>query len=367
MAKRGVNVYKRKDGRWEGRYKNGYRADGSAKYSSVYSRSYKEVCEKLAEKKSESRQECCKCSSTFAEIAAKWCDNIKKSVKESTYVNYITKLDKHVLPAFGNWKYDKLTKQHFVDFVEKKLKSQLSPKYVSDILSVVKSITKYARQTFNYADRAETVTVPKNKHAAERPVLTEHQQNTLTAHLLNLPTLTNVGVLLSLYTGIRIGELCALKWSDIDLEKRILTVNRTMQRIKDLSGNSKTKIYIGTPKSRSSLRQIPLPDFLAEILREVKANDDDYVLTGKKLFAEPRTMQYRFAAILKKLKLPKVNFHALRHTFATGCIALGFDAKTLSEILGHSSVEITLNRYVHSSMERKRACMDILNRQISCQ
>ena len=367
MAKRGINVYKRKDGRWEGRYKNGIRADGTAKYSSVYGHSYKEVCALLIKKKSETKQECCKCCSTFAEIAMKWGENIKETIKESTYTNYITKLEKHILPVFGNWNYDKLTKQNFVDFVEKKLKSQLSPKYVSDILSVVKSITKYARQTFNYADRAETVTVPKNKKVVERPVLNEYQQNTLTAHLLNFPTLTNVGVLLSLYTGIRIGELCALKWSDIDLEKRILTVNRTMQRIKDLSGNSKTKIHIGTPKSRSSLRQIPLPDFLVEILREVKTNDDDYLLTGKKLFAEPRTMQYRFAAILKKLKLPKVNFHALRHTFATGCIALGFDVKTLSEILGHSSVEITLNRYVHSSMERKRACMDILNRQISCQ
>lgn len=366
MSRRGNNIYKRKDGRWEGRYKNGYRADGSVKYSSVYSRSYKEVCEKLTKKKNEIGQEYSKCCSTFAEIAGKWSENIKRSVKESTYVNYITKLDKHILPAFGKCRYDKLTKQCFVDFAEEKLRTKLSPKYVSDILSVIKSITRYARQTFNYADRAETVTIPKNKNTAERPVLTEQQQKILTAYSLNLPTLTNVGILLALFTGIRIGELCAMKWSDIDLEKRILTVSSTIQRIKDLSGNSKTKIYIGTPKSKSSMRQIPLPNFLVNILKTVRSDNDNYILTGKKLFAEPRTMQYRFAAILKKLKLPKVNFHALRHTFATKCVAVGFDVKTLSEILGHSSVEITLNRYVHSSMERKRTCMELLNRQISC-
>ena len=170
-----------------------------------------------------------------------------------------------------------------------------------------------------------------------------------------------------MFTGIRIGELCSLKWSDIDLEKNILTVSKTMQRIKKLDGNTATKILIDSPKSKSSVRKIPLPEFIADILKKLRGNSDDYVLTGKKLYAEPRTMQYRFSAILKKLSLPKVNFHALRHAFATNCIALGFDVKTLSEILGHSSVEITLNRYVHSSMDRKRACMEVLNRQFSCQ
>ena len=367
MARRGENIYKRKDGRWEGRYKSGFRTDGKAKYVSVYGRSYAEVRAVLSEKRVQAYSGTVRCNCCFGEIVNSWLCSVKNKVKESTYINYYIKLQKHILPAFGGVRYEKLTVKSLNDFISDKLNSGLSVKYVSDIVVLIKSVTKFAHRNFNYADKAESVTVPKDKHFREKPVLDEKQQKALTAHLLNCPTSSNVGILLSMFTGIRIGELCSLKWSDIDLEKNILTVSKTMQRIKDISGNTKTKILIDSPKSKSSARTIPLPDFLTDILRKLRSNADDYVLTGKKLYAEPRTMQYRFSAILKKLGLPKVNFHALRHAFATNCIALGFDVKTLSEILGHSSVEITLNRYVHSSMDRKRACMEVLNRQFSCQ
>ena len=363
MAKRGENIYKRRDGRWEGRYKNGCKSDGKTKYSSVYGKSYSEVRAVLAKKRSEMHSQITHCGSTFKELACAWLSNIKNSVKESTYINYHTKLYKHILPALGSVKYESLTEKNLNDFIITKLAEKLSPKYVADIFSVIKSITRFAHRTYHYADKSEMICVPKDKKG-ESAVLNDEQREKLTAYFLNALTCSNVGIMLSMYTGLRIGELCALKWTDIDLEKRILTVRRTMQRIKNLSGNAKTKILIDTPKSRFSAREIPLPEFLADALKKIKTSDEDYVLTGNNLFVEPRTMQYRFAAILKKLKLPKVNFHALRHTFATGCIALGFDVKTLSEILGHSSVEITLNRYVHSSIERKRTCMELLNRQI---
>ena len=170
-----------------------------------------------------------------------------------------------------------------------------------------------------------------------------------------------MGILLSAATGIRIGELCALKWENIDLEKRTLTVNNTVQRIKSIDGSSATKLIITSPKSNSSVREIPLPDFIIPILESLKANNDYYLLSGTRAIIEPRTMQYRFKRILSDLNLPDVSFHSLRHGFATTCIALGFDVKTLSEILGHSSVEITLNRYVHSSMERKAEFMKSLS------
>ena len=366
MSKRGENIYKRKDGRWEGRYKNGFRSNGTVKYKSVYGRSYSEVRAILREKRLTAADDTVHCQCLFREIAQNWLINIKRAVKESTYVNYFTKLHKHILPVFGEVKYEKLTVEMLNDFATQKLSENLSPKYEYDIVSVIKSISHYARKAYHYPDIA-MVTIQKEKRTAEKPLLTGQQQITLTAHLLNCPTASNIGILLSMYTGIRIGELCALQWSDIDLEKSILTVNRTMQRLKNFDGKAATRILVGSPKSRTSARQIPLPEFLVDILKTIRTEPENYVLTGQKLFVEPRTMQYRFSSILKKLGLPKVNFHALRHLFATNCIALGFDVKTLSEILGHSSVEITLNRYVHSSMERKRTCMELLNRQMSCQ
>lgn len=163
-----------------------------------------------------------------------------------------------------------------------------------------------------------------------------------------------------MYTGLRIGELCALRWENIGIEKRILTVKNTIQRIQDFGGSNKTRLIITEPKSQSSKRTIPIPDCLMPMLAEMKGRIDSFVLTGTNKPIEPRTMQYRFKRILKNVNLPSYKFHSLRHAFASGAIELGFDVKTLSEILGHSSVQVTLDRYVHSSMEHKRDCMNLL-------
>ena len=150
-----------------------------------------------------------------------------------------------------------------------------------------------------------------------------------------------------------------MKWEDIDLEKSILTVKQTVQRI--CNNGKGTRLVISSPKSASSRREIPLPDFIVPILNNIKSSDNAYVLSGNSNIVEPRTMQYRFKGLLKKLNIPYVNFHSLRHSFATSCVELGVDVKTLSEILGHSSVQLTLNRYVHSSIERKKSCMKIFS------
>ena len=154
------------------------------------------------------------------------------------------------------------------------------------------------------------------------------------------------------------GEVCGLKWGDIDFERSILTVKRTVQRIS--AGSHMTRIIVDTPKSRASSRYIPIPNTIMKLLRESRSNNNHYILSGSEKIMEPRTLQRRFQVILKKASLPSVNYHSLRHMFATNSLQAGFDVKTLSEILGHSSVETTLNRYVHSSMERKRACMELI-------
>ena len=172
---------------------------------------------------------------------------------------------------------------------------------------------------------------------------------------------TTMGIALTMSTGIRIGELCALQWQDIDLEKHILTVRKTVQRIQSPNGDTRTKLIIGDPKSESSKRSIPLTKNMADFLAQFKGKSEELILSGKENPIEPRTMQYRFAKILKYVNLPSIHFHALRHMFASTYIKLGFNVKTLSELLGHSKVEITLNRNVHSSFEQKSEFMERLS------
>ncbi len=364
MAKKGLNIYKRKDGRWEGRYKNGVRPDGKTRYTSVYGVSYGDVKNILLKKISEQTKDVLKCNFTFKELAEQWLESIVHNVKESTYSNYFMKLEKHILPCFGTVKYERLTVKILNDFITEKLRSGLSAKYVSDICRVIKSITKFAHTRLGYADKAELLSLPKCEKK-ERKMLSFSQQNLLISYLSKSVSPSDLGIFIAAVTGIRIGELCALRWSDIDLEKRIIAVRKTMQRIKNIGGRTATKIVITAPKSRTSEREIPIPDVILSRLKSMKRTCDNYILTGEKIFSEPRTMQYRFKAILRKLNLPSVNFHSLRHMFATRCIAAGADVKTLSELLGHSSVEMTLNRYVHSSAERKSYCMKLFSDNIS--
>ncbi len=364
MAKKGLNIYKRKDGRWEGRYKNGYTADGKTKYSSLYGKSYSAVREQLEKKRAEKLNNAdCSCKCTVGEIIDKWLSDVRNKVKQSTLANYTMKIKKHILPYFAGVKYDKLTADDLNLFIEQKCSERLSAKYISDIVVLLKSAVKFASKRYGYANRIDCVTLPKSDKKSESRLLSDSEQLRLKAVLTENATCSNVGILLAAATGIRIGELCALKWENINLEKSIITVKQTAQRIMKNGGG--TELLVTSPKSASSVREIPLPDFILPYLKAVRSDNDCFLLSGTAKITEPRTMQYRFASILKKAKLPSVNFHAMRHMFATNCIALGFDVKTLSEILGHSSVQITLNRYVHSSMERKKSCMKLFSEHLA--
>ncbi len=360
MARRGENIYKRKDGRWEGRYKSGIRPDGTTKYSSIYGKSYSEVKSALSEKRVNTVKIGTPKNLTVNNLFELWLADIRLKVKESSYMNYRMKYEKHIRSALGKLYYEKLTVEQLNDFVQAKLSSGLSLKYTSDIAGVIKSVCRFSKKRLGYEDKSEFLVIPKGK-PKEKELIGKDEQTILNRYLTANPTASNIGILLSAATGVRIGELCALKWSDIDLEKRTLTVRNTVQRIKNIGGNTRTKLIVTSPKSSSSAREIPLPDFIIPLLRDLKASGEYYLLSGTRGIVEPRTMQYRFERILSDLKLSKVSFHSLRHRFATNCIELGFDVKTLSEILGHSSVEITLNRYVHSSMERKAQCMRSLS------
>lgn len=360
MARRGENIYKRKDGRWEGRFKSGIKADGTAKYSSIYGKTYAEVKADLSEKRVKTAVSAVPRNLTLNNLFSIWFADIRLKVKESTYMNYRMKYEKHISLTLGKTLYDKLTVEKLNSFIQCKLSSGLSAKYTADIAGVIKSVCRFAKKRFGYEDKSEFMVIPKGK-AKEKELLDKAGQTRLNSYLIANPTLSNVGILLSAATGIRIGELCALKWENIDLEKKILTVRNTAQRIKAIGGTTATKLVVTSPKSSSSVREIPLPEFIIPLLNRVKTNSGCYLLSGTRSIVEPRVMQYRFKRVLSDLSLPDVSFHSLRHGFATNCIAIGVDVKTLSEILGHSSVEITLNRYVHSSMERKAEYMKTLS------
>lgn len=361
MARRGENIYKRKDGRWEGRYKCGYNDNGKTKYHSVYGHSYAEVRSKLVPLKASVTASYAACRLTVKELFTEWLFAVKLRVKSSTYANYLMKVEKHILPVFGGMKYDTLTVQMLNNFIQEKLDFGLSAKYVSDIVIVFKSMSKYSAKIHGFHNILADVELPK-VHRSEAVLLTRNQQLHLCRYLQRNPCTTSLCVLLSLYTGLRVGEVCGLMWSDINFEKSILSVRRTVQRIR--IGAHKTRIIADNPKSRTSRRVIPIPRFLMKLLRESRSNDNHYVLSDSEIIIEPRTLQRRFKSIMKKADLPSVSYHSLRHAFATNCLQAGFDVKTLSEILGHASVETTLNRYVHTSMERKIACMALLESKV---
>lgn len=351
------NIYQRKDGRYEGRITIGY-DNGKRQYKAFFGKTVEETIGKMAEFRTKMTVPI-NVVKTFGTVYEEWFQSISYRVKESTAANYTLKADKHLFPAFGDTAITDITQNNIYQFIRDKQDSGLSNRYITDILILMKSVFKYAAHTYHTLNPMEGLIMPK-KQKTEIRLLTLAEEQQLMKIISENQNLTTMGIALAKLTGLRIGELCALRWQDIDLKKRILTVKKTIQRIQTKDGRKKTKLVLTEPKSETSKRTIPIPECLIGFLEKFHGEPEQYVLSGCEKPVEPRTMQYRFEKILKNGNLPSVHFHALRHMFASNCVKLGFDIKTLSEILGHSGVEITLNRYVHSSFERKTEFMDRL-------
>lgn len=235
-------------------------------------------------------------------------------------------------------------------------------KTVHDILVVLHGILKYTAAQFPGAFPAVEINYPKETRKEMR-VLSRDEQKRLAVYLLDGTDFCKFGVLLMLFTGLRIDELCALRWSDVNIKEKVVSVSATMQRLRstDTDTAEKTKILIGAPKSDTSVRTIPLTDNAAELCRKFAVrNPCAYILTGTSEFMEPRSFQYRIEKYTRECGLDGIHAHTLRHTFATRAVEVGFEIKTLSEILGHANTTITLNRYVHTSLGLKRTNMDKL-------
>lgn len=300
---------------------------------------------------------------TFSGLASEWLENSRIRIKESSYIKYRNLLRNHILPEIGEDHLVMLTTERIGIFIRKKLiegrrdgKGGLSEKSVKDITALLRSICSYGNQ-LDYDIPCRFELLKFRRSDCEIRILDRSQCAVLERYLLQDRSLVKTGILLSLFMGLRIGEVCALKKENVLYKDAILQIRCTMQRIQDREkGGKKTKIIITEPKSGNSVRDIPIPVFLLERLYELNTLPGEaYILTGDtEKFIEPRTLENIFKRYLKACGMPDINYHALRHTFATRCIEVGFDVKSLSEILGHASVNITLNRYVHSSMEQKR-------------
>lgn len=301
----------------------------------------------------------------FVSAAKKWLEFTKLHVKRSTYENYVYLLNKHIFPYFKEINMRRITCSVINDFMIEKLtngrlkrKGGISKKYLQDILSIVKSVVNFCEQEYGIPNKIHNIRGLK----AEKPemkILEQPEQKKLSSALVKEENSFNIGILLALYTGMRIGEICGLKWGDFNEKEGIITVKRTVQRIYDNNGG--TVLLVGIPKTQASLRTIPLPGFICRILSKHKDSPEKTILSGNEDYLEPSKLRNYFKCLLKKYNIAEIRFHDLRHTFASNCVQLNFDTKTLSEILGHTNVSMTLNRYVHSSLQIKRKYMELVN------
>ncbi len=365
MPKKGKNIYLRKDGRWEGRYVKGH-LNGKIQYGYVYGKTYEDVENRLT------YFEIVKLKTnkvdTLENISYEWLQIQKPQLKVSSIAKYLNNINSYIIPYFGDNKISNITRNDVTVFSRYLLEfggikvNGLSPKTVNSILSVLKNIFEFAmhEKGLKITDISD-ITVKQSQKPMR--ILSRQEQSRLSEFLCSKPSPCHLGILLCLYTGLRIGEICALKWEDICIQEQYLYIHHTMQRIQVFGKmERKTEVVIQSPKSDCSIRKIPIPNEVLQLLIPAQKDRSAFLLTGNVYsYIEPRCMENRFKAVAKECGISGVKFHTLRHTFATRCIELGFDIKSLSEILGHASVNITLNRYVHPSMELKQKNMNMLS------
>lgn len=367
MARRGENIRKRKDGRYEARYKSGFNKDGAPIYKSVYGKTYTEAKNNRLNFLSGNKEVKGKNSLTIKDISVEWLEIKKLEVKKSTYAKYLDNVFNHILPCLGGIKICNLNQVLINQFInEKSCKGNsidykpLKCKTIKGILNVLKQILKFAEKQYRCANLNFEYVIPKDE-CKEIQTLSHNEQIRLIDYLICNLDRKNLGILICLNTGLRIGEVCALTHGNINKYKSCICVRKTMQRIKNTTSHAKTKtiINIDDPKSKTSMRDIPINSFLIDKINCFNGKENDFLLTGSRTdYIEPRTMENHFKKVLQEINIKEVKFHAIRHTFATNMIESGCDPKTLSELLGHADVQLTLKTYVHSSYELKQKSIE---------
>ncbi|MBR6747108.1 MAG: site-specific integrase [Muribaculaceae bacterium] len=297
---------------------------------------------------------------SFREISSLWKEEKRKYVKLSTISAYAIILENHLLPTFGD-KTKVIEENDVQEFVFDKLNAGLSQKTVKDFMIVLKMLYRFGVKIGVMEHRDWDIKYPVSQERNGIEVLNITNQRKLLSFLTENFTFRNLGIMLCLHTGMRIGEVCALQWEDIDITQGIINVRRTIERIYIIENDEKrTELIISTPKTQNSIREIPLSKELIKVIKPLKkvVNDTFFVLTNESKPTEPRTYRNYYKSVLQNLKIPLLKFHGLRHSFATRCIESQCDYKTVSVILGHANISTTLNLYVHPNLEQKKRCID---------
>lgn len=296
---------------------------------------------------------------TIAQLISLWKTDKKQYVKKSSFSAYVLLIENHLLPGFGDKKI--IEEAEVQTFVFQKLEQGLSQKTIKDILIVLKMVLKFGAKNKYFEHIPFDIQFPTEREKHNIEVLSRTNQKRMMSYIETHFTFRNVGVYICLSAGIRIGEVCALTWEDIDTDNGIIHVRKTIQRIYLIEdGDRKTELILDTPKTKNSIRSIPMSRDLLRMLKPLKkiVNNSFFVLTNDAKPTEPRTYRSYYKNLMKELNMPDLKFHGLRHSFATRCIESKCDYKTVSVLLGHSNITTTLNLYVHPNLEQKKKCID---------
>lgn len=296
---------------------------------------------------------------SFAQIVALWKTDKKQYVKKSTFSAYVLLIENHLLPVFGS--LQEIEEQQVQKFVFQKLEQGLSQKSIKDILIVLKMVLKFGAKNKWISYEPFEIQYPTVRESQHVEVLSKTHQKKVMNYIQEHFTFRNLGVYICLSSGMRIGEICALTWEDIDTDNGIIHVRRTIQRIYVIEdGKRRTELLLDTPKTKNSIREIPMSRDLLRMLKPFKkiVNPNFFVLTNDAKPTEPRTYRSYYKNLMKYLEIPEIKFHGLRHSFATRCIESKCDYKTVSVLLGHSNISTTLNLYVHPNMEQKKKAIE---------
>ena len=368
MARHGENIYKRKDGRYEGRYVTGKKSNGTTRFGYVYGMRYTDVKKRLLEKKAEIQQtihpEAAVRGMTVEKWMRSWLEtDLLGGIKASSYLTYQNQMNRHILPCLGRMQMASITPEMVHSFLE-----CLQAKGLGENIYRLLSAAMRAALDDGIISKnpCRKICVERGERVQQR-VFSREEQKKVEKTLSQGEDLT---ALFAMYTGLRLGEICGLRWSDINWENGTATVCRTVQRLKRMDtdkclkcGGAKTYLMIGSPKSSSSCRTIPIPTFLLKRLEIQKKQRSAVQLTTGYIFgtgmraADPRTIQRRFAGVVRRLEIPDAHFHTLRHSYATRLLEMGVDVKTVSQLLGHSSAKTTLDCYAHSLLDQQRSAV----------
>ena len=364
MSRHGENIYERKDGRYEGRYVVGKNANGTTKFGYVYGKYYRDVRERLLLKKASLRENRGFHSyerQTLSEWMEKWLNTeVIGRVRISSYQTYQRQYYKHITTAIGQMDIASVTQVDIYEFLADLRSEGLAENTIKGVFRLLKAAMRNAVEEGIIRKNPCQKIRMENTERTEQRVMSCEELKTL-REAAQTPEL--FPVLFGLYMGMRLGEVCALKWTDIDWKQQKIYIRRTVQRIAQTERKNglKTVIAIGTPKTYKSCRVLPVPAFILSLLKDLAENScSEYVFGSGARPAQPRTVQRRFRKLADQLHLTGVHFHTLRHTFATCMLELGVDVKTVSILLGHSTTQTTLDVYAHSNFEWQRKALEMM-------